>query len=72
MGWIISVGRAGARSRQTNGQGMSVSVDVQGVPARIRIFHDAGNPASHADGAIPAWQARRIWRNVLSTLADTE
>jgi hypothetical protein len=22
--------------------------------------------------AIPAWQARRIWRNVLSTLADTE
>ena len=71
MGWIISVGRAGA-SKQAGGQGVSVSVDVQGVPARIKVFHDAAGTASRAAGAIPARQAQRIWRNVLSTLTDTE
>lgn len=68
MGWIISVGRAGSATKQKNVQGgtqfVSVSIDVQGVPARIKVFNDAG--------AIPAWQARRIWRNLLTTLADTE
>lgn len=68
MGWIISVGRAGnarkQRNAQAGGQAISVSIDVQGVPARIKVFNDAG--------AIPAWQARRIWRNLLTTLADTE
>lgn len=68
MGWIISVGRAGSARKQGNaqagGQVVSVSLDVHGVPARIRVFDDTG--------AIPAWQARRIWRNLLATLADTE
>ena len=68
MGWIISVGRAGSARKQRNAQAgeqvVSVSIDVQGVPARIKVFDDSG--------AIPAWQARRIWRNLLTTLADTE
>jgi len=68
MGWVISVGSAGSATKQNNAQAgrqvVSVSIDVQGVPARIKVFSDAG--------AIPAWQARRIWRNLLTTLADTE
>jgi hypothetical protein len=68
MGWIISVGRAGSARKQRNAQAgeqvVSVSIDVQGVPARIKVFNDAG--------AIPAWQARRVWRNLLTTLAYTE
>lgn len=72
MGWIISVGRAGARNKQSGGQIMSVSVDVQGVPSRIQVFRDTGHAASRAVGTIPARQAHRVWRNVLSTLTDTE
>jgi hypothetical protein len=71
MGWIISVGKAGARGNNRDGQVLSVCFDASGVAARIEVYADAGKPAGQG-GAIPAWQARRIWRNVLSTLADTE
>jgi hypothetical protein len=41
-------------------QAVSLRVDVQGMAAQVKIFPESG--------AIPAWQAQRVWQNVLSTL----
>ena len=60
MGWIISVGKAGAKGRAAGAQAVSLRVDVQGMAAQVKIFPESG--------AIPAWQAQRVWQNVLSTL----
>jgi hypothetical protein len=62
MGWIISVGKAGAKGRTAGAQAVSLRVDVQGMTAQVKVFPDAG--------AIPAWQAQRVWQNVLSTLVQ--
>jgi hypothetical protein len=62
MGWIISVGKAGAKGKTAGAQAVSLRVDVQGMAAQVRIFPESG--------AIPAWQAQRVWQNVLSTLVQ--
>jgi len=74
MGWTISVGTAGARGSTTrNGrpQTLSVSFDAHGVTARVTANADAGGLASDVAGSVPAWQARRVWQNVLTTLVGT-
>jgi hypothetical protein len=74
MGWTISVGTAGARNSKTrNGrpQTLSVSFDAHGVTARVTANPDATGLASDGAGAVPAWQARRVWQNVLTTLVGT-
>jgi hypothetical protein len=58
MGWIISVGKAGAKGRTGSAQAVSLRMDMQGMAAQVRIF-----PAT-----LPAWQAQRVWQNVLTTL----
>lgn len=62
MGWIISVGKAGAKGRTAGAQTVSLRVDVQGMAAQVRVFQDAS--------PLPAWQAQRVWQNVLSTLVQ--
>ena len=68
MGWIISVGKAGAKGRAGSAQAVSLRMDVQGMAAQVRIFPAAGQPAPGATDALPAWQAQRVWQNVLTTL----
>ena len=62
MGWIISVGKAGAKGKTAGAQAVSLRVDVQGMAAQVRVFPDTG--------PVPAWQAQRVWQNVLSTLVQ--
>jgi hypothetical protein len=65
MGWTISVGTAGVRGSKARGggpQALSVYVDAQGVTAQVKVIPSAGS--------MPAWQAQRVWQNVLSTLVD--
>jgi hypothetical protein len=57
MGWIISVGKAGAKGTVGGAQGLALHVNVQGMEGQVKIA-----------GAVPAWQAQRVWQNVLSTL----
>ena len=68
MGWIISVGRAGAKGRAAGVQALSLRMDVQGMAAQVRVFPDNGPAASRTDDLLPARQAQRVWQNVLSTL----
>jgi hypothetical protein len=73
MGWIISVGQAGVKGRQAGRQAggqteaLMLSVDVHGTAARIKLYPDARTEAIET-GAASAWQAQRVWQNVLSTL----
>jgi hypothetical protein len=67
MGWIISVGKAGAK-RTSGLQAILLRVDVQGMPAQVRVFADAGRPAPGSADALPTPQAQRVWQNVLVTL----
>jgi hypothetical protein len=53
MGWIISVGKAGAKGRMAGAQAVSLRVELQGVAVYLS-----------------AWQAQRVWQNVLSTLVQ--
>jgi hypothetical protein len=65
MGWTISVGTAGVRgnkARSGGQQALSVYVDAQGVTAQVKVIPSAGT--------MPAWQAQRVWQNVLSALVD--
>ncbi len=71
MGWIISVGKAGAKGRAAGAQALSVSIDVQGLAAQVKVFPNADRTTSGDAGSIPAWQAQRVWQNVLSTLVGT-
>jgi hypothetical protein len=74
MGWTISVGTAGARGSKTRNarpQALSVSFDAHGVTARVTANPDAAGLASDVGGSVPAWQARRVWQNVLTTLVGT-
>jgi len=74
MGWTISVGTAGARNSKGRGgrpQALSVSIDAQGVTAQVKVFPNADRTTSGDAGSIPAWQAQRVWQNVLSTLVGT-
>jgi len=77
MGWTISVGTAGARSTTNSSRGgrtqaLSVWIDAHGVTAQIKVSPNAGRTtSSHDAGSIPAWQAQRVWQNVLSTLVGT-
>ncbi len=68
MGWMISVGRAGAKGRAGSVQAVSLRVDMQGMAAQVRVYPDAGRKPSGGADAIPAWQAQRVWQNVLTTL----
>jgi hypothetical protein len=68
MGWTISVGRAGAKGRKAGVQAVALRVDVQGMAAQVRVYPTADRTATGAADAIPAWQAQRVWQNVLSTL----
>ena len=64
MGWIISVGKVGAK-RETGGvQMVSICVQMDGQRTQVRVGgHDA-------DALTPAdrLQARRVWQTVLTTL----
>ena len=74
MGWTISVGTAGARSSKGRGgrpQALSVCIDAQGVTAQVKLFPNPDRTTSDNAGSIPAWQAQRVWQNVLSTLVGT-
>jgi hypothetical protein len=71
MAWIISVGRAGAKGRAAEVQAVSLRIDVEGIGAQVRVFPDAGRAAPGGAAAMPAWQAQRVWRNVLATLVET-
>ena len=74
MGWTISVGTAGARSSTGRGgrpQALSICIDAQGVTAQVKVFPNADRTTSDNAGSIPAWQAQRVWQNVLSTLVGT-
>lgn len=62
MGWIISVGKAGAKGRAAGVQAVSLRVDVQGMAAQVKVFPESGS--------VHAWQAQRVWQNVLSTLVQ--
>jgi len=66
MGWMISVGRAGAAKQGGADQPLSMRFDGQGVAVRVQVGPDAG-----AAGR-PAWQAQRVWQKVLSTVVDFE
>jgi hypothetical protein len=57
MGWIISVGKAGVKSRLGSAQAVSLHMDMQGMAAQVRIFPSAGQTASDAADTLPAWQA---------------
>jgi hypothetical protein len=57
MGWIISVGKAGAKGTAGGTQALSLRVNLQGMEGQVKLA-----------GAVPAWQAQRVWQNVLSTL----
>jgi hypothetical protein len=74
MGWTISVGTAGAtgsKTRYGRSQTLSVSFDAHGVTARVTANPDAAGLASDVAGSVPAWQAQRVWQNVLTTLVGT-
>jgi hypothetical protein len=74
MGWTISVGTAGARGNKARGgrsQALSVCFDAQGVTAQVRVFPNADRTTPDHAGSIPAWQAQRVWQNVLSALVGT-
>lgn len=71
MGWTISVGTAGARSGKGRGgrpQALSICIDAQGMTAQVKVFPNADRTTSGDVGSMPAWQAQRVWQNVLSTL----
>jgi hypothetical protein len=68
MGWIISVGRAGAKGRAAGVQALSLRVDVQGMAAQVRVFPESGPAAPSTEDLLPARQAQRVWQNILSTL----
>jgi hypothetical protein len=42
MGWIISVGKAGAKGKTAGAQAVSLRVDVQGMTAQVKVFQDTG------------------------------
>jgi hypothetical protein len=65
MGWIISVGKAGAKGSARDIQALSISFDVDGQHTQIRIA-DGLRPGAPADRV----QARRVWQTVLNTLID--
>lgn len=74
MGWTISVGTAGAKNKAGGGraQALSIWIDAHGVTAQVKVSPNADRTTSFSDaGAIPAWQAQRVWQNVLSTLVGT-
>jgi hypothetical protein len=74
MGWTISVGTAGARGSKTRygrPQTLAVSFDAHGVTARVTAGPDAAGLVSDGARSVPAWQARRVWQNVLTTLVGT-
>ena len=64
MGWIISVGRAGAASGKGQGQAMSLRFDGEGTALQLKVRESAGRPAD----PVLAWQAQRVWQKVLSTV----
>ena len=79
MGWTISVGTAGARSSKAKNsnagggraQALSVWIDAHGVTAQVKVSPNADRTTFGNAGSIPAWQAQRVWQNVLSTLVGT-
>jgi len=78
MGWTISVGTAGARNNagRSKGEGgraqaLSIWIDAHGVTAQVKVSPNADRTTFGNAGSIPAWQAQRVWQNVLSTLVGT-
>jgi hypothetical protein len=63
MGWIISVGKAGAKGSTRDIQGLSIYFDVDGQYAQVRIG-DGRQPGAPADRV----QARRVLQTVLTAL----
>lgn len=75
MGWTISVGTAGAAATAGKGgkaQTLSIDIDAHGLKAQVKVSPNADRTPSGDAGSIPAWQAQRVWQNVLSTLVGTE
>lgn len=78
MGWTISVGTAGARNKAGSSkagsgrmQALSISIDAHGVTAQVKVSPNADRTTLVDAGSTPAWQAQRVWQNVLSTLVGT-
>lgn len=65
MGWMISVGTPGARSSKGRGG------RPQALSVCIKVYPNAGRTTLDDAGSTPAWQAQRVWQNVLSTLVGT-
>lgn len=72
MGWTISVGRPGAKGGNQENQALALCIDVRGLRARVDVAPAAATARIDGATAVSAWQARRLWRNVLSTLVDIE
>lgn len=70
MGWIISVGKAGAPGKKADVRLLSVDADARGVPVRIQVFANDDPNASRDGTAVPARQAQRVWHTILSTLVE--
>jgi hypothetical protein len=63
MGWIISVGKAGAKGSTRDIQALSIFLDVDGQTTRVTIA-DGLRPGAPAHRV----QARRVWQTLLTTL----
>lgn len=67
MGWIISVGKAGAKGRAAGAQALSLHIDAPGMAAQVRVCPHVDRTPSGDANSMPAWQAQRVW-NLVSAL----
>lgn len=76
MGWMISVGRAGAakgKAAKGAAQAMSMRFDAQGLALRVQVGQEGASAvAANAADAPAARQAQRVWRTLLATVAGVE
>jgi hypothetical protein len=66
MGWTISVSSKGMKCRTNTGKMTPSAVRHTGGQWSLTPTADSGIPDQA--GSNPAWQTRRVWRKVLSTL----
>jgi hypothetical protein len=64
MGWIISVGQAGAKKQSNGVQVVSICVHMDGQRTLVKVGGRGTDAMTPAD----SMQARRVWQTVLTTL----
>ena len=69
MGWMISVGRAGAAKGGTQQQALSMRFDTRDVAFRLQVGGDKTRPEQDA---LAARQAQRVWGKVLATVVGLD